>query len=237
MHKRLRTAALCGGALLAATSAPAQDLAARLGSADAVSGEKLVRQCQACHTFDEGGPNRVGPNLYRVVGNDRAAVDGYRYSSALRKAGGQWTPENLDAFLENPRGTIKGTRMTFRGLSDAGDRADVIAYLNELSDAPLDFGAADSEGGTGQEETQPEAEDFGLLFVADGVELTFYTCTACHSEMIVVQQGKTRDGWDHLLDWMQEEQGMAELSAEDRNAILDYLAANYNVDRPHFPQR
>jgi len=81
-----------------------------------------------------------------------------------------------------------------------------------------------------------EDSEFGLLYVAPGVEATYYTCTACHSEMIVAQQGLTRAGWDELLDWMVEEQGMPELDDAERAAILDYLAAHYNVDRPNFPR-
>ncbi len=81
--------------------------------------------------------------------------------------------------------------------------------------------------------TPPE---FGKLFVAEGVDTTFYTCTACHSERIVAQQGFTRKGWDELFIWMVEEQGMMEIEEPDRSAILDYLATNYNTDRPNFPR-
>ena len=82
-----------------------------------------------------------------------------------------------------------------------------------------------------------EEGEFGQLVVAEGAEETFYACTACHSEMIVAQQGKTREGWADLLDWMTEEQGMAELDPAERDVILDYLAAHYNTDRPNFPRR
>jgi len=78
--------------------------------------------------------------------------------------------------------------------------------------------------------------EFGILHVAPGVEDTYYACTACHSEMIVAQQGLSRGGWDELLDWMVEEQGMSELDSEERRVILDYLAAHYNQDRPNFPR-
>lgn len=84
--------------------------------------------------------------------------------------------------------------------------------------------------------TADEAE-FGQLVAEEGAEETFYACTACHSEMIIAQQGKTRAGWADLLDWMVEEQGMAELDPAERDVILDYLAAHYNTDRPNFPRR
>ncbi|MEM9783793.1 MAG: aldehyde dehydrogenase [Pseudomonadota bacterium] len=80
-----------------------------------------------------------------------------------------------------------------------------------------------------------ETPEFGVLKVAHGVETTYYTCSGCHSERIIAQQGLTRAGWDDLLDWMIEEQGMPELDAADRDEILDYLAAHYNEDRPNFP--
>ncbi len=77
--------------------------------------------------------------------------------------------------------------------------------------------------------------EFGVLFVAEGVEATYYSCIACHSERIVAQQGLTRKGWEGILEWMVEEQGMMEIEEPDLSAILDYLAANYNTDRPNFP--
>lgn len=82
-----------------------------------------------------------------------------------------------------------------------------------------------------------EESEYGVLYEAPGVEETFIYCTACHSEMIVAQQGKTRKHWEDLFKWMREEQGMAEIPEPDRTLILDYLAEHYNEDRPHFPKR
>jgi cytochrome c len=84
----------------------------------------------------------------------------------------------------------------------------------------------------------PAAEDseFGVLVDEPGVEETYYTCTACHSEMIIAQQGLTRERWDELLDWMVEDQGMPELDPGQRETILDYLAEHYNTGRPNFPR-
>lgn len=79
--------------------------------------------------------------------------------------------------------------------------------------------------------------EYGHMVEAPGVEETFGYCTACHSEMIVVQQGKTRKHWAELFEWMVEEQGMYEIEEPDRSVILDYLATHYNEDRPNFPQR
>lgn len=229
-------AVFLAASLVSPTAGLAQELSERLATANAEVGEAKFRQCKACHTIDEGGANRTGPNLYGVVGRDVGRAEGFRYSPAMGEAGGQWTPEALDAFLESPRDVVPGTRMTFRGISDPADRADVIAYLNTQSAAPLVLGESYAEA----EETQGAADqfqdgDFGRLVVADGVDVVFYTCTACHSEMIVIQQGKDRDHWDKLLDWMIEEQGMSEPAQADRDIILDYLAEYYNTDRPNFP--
>jgi len=78
--------------------------------------------------------------------------------------------------------------------------------------------------------------EFGVLKVAPGVEETYYNCTACHSELLVAQQGLSRERWADLLVWMREEQGMHEIPADELKTILDYLAEHYNTDRPNFPR-
>lgn len=215
------------------------DIAARLAAADPANGEKVFRKCRACHTVEKDGANRVGPNLWGVVGREVATAPDYSYSDGLKAHGGEWAPERLDIFLTDPKGTVPGTGMTFPGLTEAGDRADLIAWLNTMSDEPLDLTAADAGEASPTADEGPagdaEPSEFGMLKVAEGVETTYYACTACHSEMIVAQQGLTRDDWDELLDWMVEEQGMSELDTEERTVVLDYLAAHYNVDRPNFP--
>ncbi len=238
MRSSLTFAGLLAAGAFLTTPAAAQTLEEALASASVEEGESLFRQCKACHTIEAGGPNRVGPNLYGVVGSDVASVEEFNYSPAMADEGGEWTPEHLNAFLENPREAVPGTRMSYRGIRDLQDRANMIAYLNSMSDAPVELGAAAGDGeaaGESAEAPAPE-QDFGQLVVAPGVEETWYACTACHSEMIVAQQGKTREGWDEMLVWMVEEQGMAELPEAEREVILDYLAAHYNTDRPNFPR-
>lgn len=115
------------------------ELLAAIGDADPADGESLFRRCAACHTADEGGPNRVGPNLWEIVGASVAHLDGFNYSDAAREMGAEgvtWTYENLDAFLEAPRDWMPGTRMVFPGLRDAADRAAMIAFLRSKSDDP-----------------------------------------------------------------------------------------------------
>lgn len=208
----------------------------RLQSADPQAGQKVFRKCGACHTIEQGGPNRVGPNLHGVVNRSVAGVDGFRYSDAMKQYGGQWTTERLDNYLEDPRKVVKGTKMVIPGLKDAEDRANVIAYLksqgeSQAGDEPSSNAASDQENAA-----QQAGGEFGQLVVAEGVQETWYACTACHSEMIVAQQGKTREGWDETLEWMVEEQGMPELPPDDRETILEYLAEHYNTDRPNFPR-
>ncbi len=92
---------------------------------------KTTPRCTTCHTFDKGGPNRVGPNLYGIVGDEIAhGRGGFAFSDALKAKGGTWTVDNLNAWLTNPQAFAKGTKMTFAGFPKAKDRADVIAYLN-----------------------------------------------------------------------------------------------------------
>lgn len=105
-----------------------------LASADVASGEKVFKKCGACHKVVDG-ENGTGPHLYGVVGRDIASVDGFgSYSGTLTGLDGAWTAENLNAFLENPKGWAKGTSMSFAGLKKVDDRADVIAYLDSLDD-------------------------------------------------------------------------------------------------------
>jgi cytochrome c len=108
-----------------------------MASASADAGKEIAAKCAMCHTFEKGGPNRVGPNLFGVVdepiGQGR---DGYSFSDGLKSKGGNWTVAELDQWLWKPTSFAKGTKMTFVGLPKAHDRADIVAYLNSLSDKP-----------------------------------------------------------------------------------------------------
>jgi len=117
---------------------PAQPepLPVRLASADPAAGEKTARACTACHSFEEGGPNKVGPYLYGVAGRQVAAIGDFSYSNALTEYGGEWTYERLECFLENPSGCVSGTSMGYAGIKDPQKRADLIAYLASLGDTP-----------------------------------------------------------------------------------------------------
>jgi len=104
-----------------------------IAGADVERGRKISRACAACHNFEPGGPNSVGPNLYGVVGRAKASKDGFKYSSAMAEKGGSWNYTDLNKFLWKPKKFIPGTKMTFIGLKKTEDRAAVIAWLRTLS--------------------------------------------------------------------------------------------------------
>ena len=232
----MRTAFAVALLLACAAVAPAGavELEARLAAADPDRGKKVFRKCAACHTVEKGGRKKIGPNLWGIVGALAGAREGFRYSKAMMAFGGSWTPERLDAYLTKPRALVKGGSMSFVGLKRDRDRADVIAYLNEFNDSPIDFGSAPAAPAASQ---SPEPEDFGLMVEAPGASETFYACTPCHSERIVVQQGLTREQWDELMVWMVEEQEMEPIEDDALSVILDYLGEHYGPDRPNFPRK
>ena len=115
-----------------------QPIADRLASADPKVGQAdtLKLGCVACHTFNEGGKAGIGPNLYGVVGGPHAHMPGFAYSAALKAHDGPWTYDELDKWLTKPAAYAPGTKMTFVGISDPKERADVIDYLRTLAANP-----------------------------------------------------------------------------------------------------
>ncbi len=114
-------------------------IATLLQDADPAAGEASFRKCQACHTAEQGGANKVGPNLWDIVNRPIASHEGFSYSSAMQEfatSEGEWDYEHLNGFLLNPRGYVSGTAMAFAGLKKDDERANVIAYLRTLSDSP-----------------------------------------------------------------------------------------------------
>ena len=149
MMRRLAAMALVGSALTAcgqpAPDAPARpsrppltaeqkmallaSLPAPYDTADLQNGSRVFARCRSCHTLTEGGPHMTGPNLYGVFGRTAGTAERFNYSPAVRQAGFTWDAAHLDHWLENPGTFLKGTKMSFAGISDATDRRDVIAFL------------------------------------------------------------------------------------------------------------
>ena len=121
-----------------------------LASADPAKGEQVFKKCAACHNADQGGANALGPNLWGVVGKPHAAHPGFAFSDALKGVPGNWDFKALDAWLSSPKKYAPGTKMTFAGLSNPEDRANVIAFLNSHgSNLPLPAAPAETAEAAG----------------------------------------------------------------------------------------
>ena len=128
-----------GAAAAGATAEPIPDFGTLLAAADPEKGKRAAQVCGSCHTLEAGGPNRVGPNLFGVVGRPIASHGGFAYSPALAGHGGQWTYEALDGFLAGPAKAVPGTKMSFAGLRNPRDRANLLAYLATIGASRLPF--------------------------------------------------------------------------------------------------
>jgi cytochrome c len=152
------------GAAAAGEEAPEVSLAELLAEADPAAGERRVALCKSCHTFERGGANLQGPNLWNVVGRPVASVEGFSYTPAMKALGGEWTYERLDKLIENSQAFLPGTAMVQR-FPRADQRADILAYLATLSDDPVPFPepparaaeAAPEEATAGDAEAAPSA--------------------------------------------------------------------------------
>ena len=166
-----------------------------LPSASIDAGKSHTAVCQTCHTFDKGGPNKIGPNLYSVVGSKMAEDrGGFAFSDALKnkakQAGGVWTVDNLNAWLINPQQFASGTKMTFAGVPKDKDRADIIAYLNSLSDHPQPLPTAapapakQATAAPTAAPATPPAQSLNALLAtanADSGKTHAVICTTCHT--------------------------------------------------------
>lgn len=128
-----------GGEGGAAKPAPQVPLADLLAKADPKKGEADTKPCQACHNFEKGGAIKVGPPLWGVVGRAKGSVAGFDYSAGMKAKGGNWTYEDLNTFISDPKAFVSGTKMAFSGIPEPEKRADLLAYLRTLSDSPVPF--------------------------------------------------------------------------------------------------
>lgn len=121
----------------AAAAPAAVPLPVLLAQADAQKGQNFARACATCHNFEKGAGVKIGPPLYGVVGRPVASVPGFSYSDSLKSMGGDWTFDKIFQFIANPKAMASGTKMTFPGEPDPAKRADIVAYLDSLSDSPV----------------------------------------------------------------------------------------------------
>ena len=121
----------------AAATVPDEPIEKLLASANVEKGATVAKKCLACHDFAKGGPNKVGPNLWGILDRDKGAIPGFAYTTNFKKImQGHWTLDDLNKYLLNPKAMVPGTSMAFIGLNKGSERADIIAYLNSLSDSP-----------------------------------------------------------------------------------------------------
>jgi len=197
MHKRKEIIRLAFGAIFGVLlSVPAS--ADVIG--DAAKGARVFKKCAACHQVGPDAKDRVGPHLNDVFGREAGSQDGFRYSKGLVHAGTEglvWDLEHLDAYLENPKSLVTGTRMNFRGLSEPEDRANVLAFLRQYSDDPANYPEAEPTAIAPEVELAPEV----LAIVGDREygEYLASECTVCH------QIDGSDQGIPSILNWPTED--------------------------------
>ena len=185
---------VCMSAALAAGSLSAE------GLGDAEKGREVFRQCASCHQVGEGAENRIGPQLNGVFGRTAGRLEGVRYSKSMIRMGNDgliWTAETLDAYIENPRALVSKTRMSFRGIKDAQERSDLMAYLRRYSDDPGNIPEAEPTATGTDHDLDPV-----ILAIQGDPEYGEYLaseCKTCH------QTSGANDGIPGITQWPTED--------------------------------
>ncbi len=144
----------------AAAEEESLDIAALLASANIEKGKVIAKKCIACHTFDKGEPNKVGPNLWGVVGNKKAHLGSdFNYSKAILAQEGHWGYDELFHFLKKPQKYISGTKMAFAGISKPEQIADVVLYLHSMSDNPIPLPIVEKKADQFEEEVKNQQQE------------------------------------------------------------------------------
>lgn len=183
---------------LVAVFAAGQGAASGLG--DAEKGAAVFKKCASCHEVGKGAENRVGPKLNGVFGRTAGTVEGVKYSTNMIRMGNDglvWTAETLDAYIENPRALVSKTRMSFRGIADAQDRSDLMAYLRSFSDNPANIPEAEPTATGTDHDLDP-----AILAIQGDPEYGEYLaseCSTCH------QSSGVNDGIPGITSWPTED--------------------------------
>lgn len=189
-----RTGALLLTALWLTTAAQAQV------PGDAAKGEQIWGKCTGCHQIGNDAQDRIGPHLNGIFGRPAAAHDGYKYSKPMQRAAADgliWTVETLDAYIKNPKALVSGTRMSFPGMRDDGDRADLLAYLRRFSDNPRDIPETALNVRSFEHDLSPE-----ILAIKGDPEFGEYLaseCVSCH------QTSGAATGIPSITSWPEED--------------------------------
>ena len=225
-----------------------ESIIAYLADADISKGAKLSKACAACHSFDKGGPTKMGPNLWNIVNREKGSMAGFSYSKGLKEKGGVWDYEALDQFLTKPRKYISDTKMGFAGMKKVKNRAAIIAWLREQADAPAALPTAEEmakskeASNASAHETAPKAQEAApsisiekMIASADpskGAKVS-KSCAACHS---FDKGGPTKMG-PNLWNIVNREKGsMAGFSyskgLKEKGGVWDYEALDQFLTKP-----
>lgn len=193
---------------------------------DAKAGAEVFSQCKGCHEIGAGARDRIGPHLNGIFGRRAASHDGYRYSESMRRAGSDgliWTARTLGAYTQNPRALVSKTRMSFRGIKDAGDRANLLAYLRVFSDDPSDIPEAEPTARPTDHDIDPAI--LALEGDAEYGEYLSSECLTCH------QSDGSAKGIPSITQWPPDDFVVAMHAYKKRlrpHPVMQMMAARLN---------